>query len=47
LEEYDNANYLEKTGELRWNLVIDNNKTEERSFIYEVKYPKGERIILE
>jgi len=47
LEEYDNANYLEKTGELRWNMVIDNNKTEDRSFIYEVKYPKGERIILE
>lgn len=47
VEELSKANYNVKTGELRWNLLIDSNQSVEKTIIYEVKYPKGEDIILE
>jgi len=47
LEESSKASYNEKTGELRWDMLIERNSTEEKVFIYEVKYPKDENIILE
>ncbi|RUA33899.1 MAG: hypothetical protein DSY77_07935 [Bacteroidetes bacterium] len=47
VEKLSKANYNEKTGELRWDMQIESNKTENRIFVYDVKYPKDESVILE
>lgn len=47
VEKLSKANYNEKTGELRWDMEIESNKTENRMFFYDVKYPKDESIVLE
>lgn len=47
VEKLSNAKYNEKTGELRWDMVIESNKTENRIFVYDVKYPKDESVVLE
>ncbi|WP_296622019.1 mucoidy inhibitor MuiA family protein [Marivirga sp.] len=47
LEKSSKANYNEKTGELRWDMNINSNETEKKVFIYDVKYPKDEKVILE
>lgn len=36
-----------KTGEVTWEITIDSQQQKEINFQYQVKYPKGERIILE
>ncbi|MGM0582264.1 MAG: mucoidy inhibitor MuiA family protein [Bacteroidota bacterium] len=47
VEKLSKANYNEKTGELRWDMEIESNKTENKIFVYDVKYPKDESIVLE
>lgn len=47
VEELSKAKHNAKTGEIKWNLLLDSKETEDRTFIYEVKYPKDEEIILE
>jgi len=47
LEEKSKAKYIEKTGELKWELNLNSNESVSKKFIYEVKYPKGEKVILE
>ncbi|MEP0265143.1 DUF4139 domain-containing protein [Dokdonia sp.] len=44
--ETGDANYKTKTGLLEWNLNITPNSTQEKSFSYELRYPKEKRINL-
>jgi hypothetical protein len=47
VEEVSQAKHNKKTGELRWDMDIESNKTKKKVFIYDVKFPKDEAIVLE
>ncbi|HET8859154.1 mucoidy inhibitor MuiA family protein [Marivirga sp.] len=47
VQELSKANYNKKTGELRWDLKLDAKSSVSKTFVYDVKYPKDEAIILE
>jgi hypothetical protein len=47
LKDKNGANHTLNTGELKWELKVDPNKTEELNFKYQVKFPKGQNINLE
>jgi uncharacterized protein (TIGR02231 family) len=47
VEKVSQAQHNTKTGELRWNMELEGGKMESKQFVYEVKYPKGEEVILE
>ncbi|WKV11313.1 mucoidy inhibitor MuiA family protein [Marivirga harenae] len=47
VEKWSQAQHNKKTGELRWDLSIEDGKSISKEFVYEVKYPKDEEVILE
>lgn len=47
IEQLSQAQYNNKSGELRWDLTINGGKSLSKKFIYDVKYPKNEEVILE
>jgi len=47
LKDKNGAILAEQTGELKWELTIDSQKTTELNFKYQVKFPKGQTINLE
>jgi uncharacterized protein (TIGR02231 family) len=47
LKDKKGATYTEKTGELKWEFDLKQDKTEELGFRYEVKFPKDRTINLE
>jgi hypothetical protein len=47
LRDKDGANQTEQTGELKWELNLDPQKTKELKFRYQVKFPKGQNVNLE
>ncbi len=47
VEETSGADYNEPTGLLRWSLELPPAETKKLRFGYEVKYPKGQRVVLD
>jgi hypothetical protein len=46
LESHDDAKVDEKTGELRWEILLEPNERQERNFTYELSYPQGNAGLL-
>lgn len=47
LKDKNGASHTENTGELKWEIKLEPNKTKEVNFKYQVKFPKGQNINLE
>ena len=43
---FDDANYNENTGVLTWDIELQAKSTKEKTFSFQVKYPKGRHISL-